>query len=182
MLNIYNIEKSNYVNGNGCRYVIWLQGCNLSCPSCWNKQTWNFKEKLIKSVDEVFFEILDLKDKIEGVTFSGGEPFLQAKELSILAKKIKKETNLSIQIFTGFEKNELIKEDHLNLLKYTDILISGRFDENIKNNNQTLYLLNNLTDIWEFNNTDVEIDIDDDLNIKITGYPTNELIKEIKGT
>ncbi len=180
MLNIYNIEKFNYVNGNGCRYVLWLQGCDLACHSCWNKQTWSFNEKTLLSVDEIFSQILNIKNKIDGVTFSGGEPFLQSKDLSLLAKKIKNETNLSLQIFTGFEKDELINEDQKNLLKYTDILISGRFDENIENNNQKLYLLNNQTDIWEFNNSDVEIEIDDDLNIKITGYPTNELIKELK--
>lgn len=180
MLNIYNIEKSNYVNGNGCRYVLWLQGCNLGCKKCWNKQTWSFKDNILKDINEVFDEINSLNN-IDGITFSGGEPFLQSDELSKLARLIKDNTNLDIQIFTGFKKSELIKESQKELLKYTDILISGRFDDSKDNNNQVLYVLNEDANIWKFNNSDVQIDIDEDSNIKLTGYPTNNLINEIKG-
>ncbi|WP_456480401.1 4Fe-4S single cluster domain-containing protein [Nautilia sp.] len=175
MLNIYHIEKYNYVNGNGCRYVLWLQGCNLGCIGCWNKETWSFKKNILRSVDEVFEEIKEIKDKIDGVTFTGGEPMLQAKELIKLAKKIKK-INLGLQIFTGFETDEL-NETQKELLKYTDVLVSGRFDETKENNNQKVYCFN---EEWIFNNSDVEIDISDDGTIKLTGYPKNNLIKEIK--
>lgn len=180
MLNIYNIETSNYVNGNGCRYVLWVQGCDLKCVGCWNKQTWRFKPNILKSVDEIFLQIKKIKHNIDGVTFSGGEPFLQAKELSELAELIKKNTDLNIQIFSGFAMDELIDKSHIKLLKYTDILVSGRFDNSKYNNNQIVYMLNKDIDIWQFNNSDVEIDINDDMNIKITGYPTDELITEIK--
>lgn len=180
MLNIYNIETSNYVNGNGCRYVLWLQGCDLGCIGCWNQQTWSFKKKILKSADEIFAHIKSLEHKLEGVTFSGGEPFLQAIELYKLAKLIKENTTLNLQIFTGFEKSELIKKESKKLLEYTDILVAGRYDNTKENNNQKVYLLNDKIDIWQFNNSDVEIDIDDDLNIKLTGYPTDKLIKTIK--
>jgi anaerobic ribonucleoside-triphosphate reductase activating protein len=69
---------------------------------------------------------------------------------------------------------------YADLLKYTDILVAGRFDSSKLNNNQKIYLLNNNVDVWEFNNSDVEIEINDDIDIKITGYPTDELISEIK--
>ena len=180
MLNIYNIEKSNEVNGNGKRYVIWVQGCDLACEGCWNQQTWSFENKILKSAEDVFQDIVESLENIDGVTFSGGEPFLQAEELSQLARMIKTETNLSIQIFTGFNKEELVNRHELELLKYTDILIAGRFNEKLSNNNQTLYLLNEDCEMWNFNNSDVEIEIDGDLNLKITGYPTNRLIKDIK--
>jgi len=67
------------------------------------------------------------------------------------------------------------------LLKYTDILVAGRFDNTKKNNNQKVYILNNNVPIWDFNNSDVEIEIDDNNHIKITGYPTSHLINELKG-
>jgi len=175
MLNIYHIEKFNYVNGNGCRYVLWLQGCNLKCKECWNKETWSFKHNILKSVNEVFNEIKKIKDKIDGVTFTGGEPMLQSQELTILAQKIKS-INLSLQIFTGFELEELNRQQK-ELLKYTDILIAGRFDKTKENNNQKVYCFN---ETWVFNNSNVEIDILNDGTIKLSGYPTDNLIKEIK--
>lgn len=180
MLNIYNIETSNYVNGNGTRYVLWVQGCNLGCKGCWNKQTWSFENKNMKSVDEIFNQIKSLESKIDGVTFSGGEPFLQSCELSKLAKLIKGDTNLNIQIFSGFDKKELTKDSQKELLKYTDVLVSGRFNESKINNNQIVHILNGNIEPWVFNNSDVQIDIDEDSNIKLTGYPTNNLINEIK--
>lgn len=181
MLNIYNIEHKNYVNGNGCRYVLWLQGCDLGCVGCWNKPTWSFEDNILKSVDEIFEKIKSLDIQIDGVTFSGGEPFLQAKELSILAQLIKEKTTLDIQIFSGFNKDELTTTEQLKLLKYTDILIAGRFDNTKENNNQTVYILNDKVDIWKFNNENVQIEIDENTDIKITGYPTDGLINEIKG-
>lgn len=181
MLNISNIETSNYVNGNGCRYVLWLQGCNLGCVGCWNKHTWSFEDKILKSVDEIYSQIKSLEDKIDGITFTGGEPFLQSKELVNLAKLIKENTQLDIQIFSGFEKSELDSVEQKQLLKYTDILIAGKYDNTKENNNQILYILNDEIQPWKFNNSDVQIEIDKELNIKLTGYPTNSLINEIKG-
>lgn len=180
MLNIYNIETSNYVNGNGCRYVLWLQGCDLGCIGCWNTETWSFEKNILKTVEEVFEEILNFKDSIDGVTFTGGEPFLQSKELSKLAQLIKENTNLNIQIFSGFRITELQHCSQKSLLDYTDILVSGRYDKNKSNNNQSLYILNKDIVPWEFNNSDVQIDIDENGNIKITGYPTNKFINIIK--
>ena len=181
MLNIYHIETANHVNGNGCRYVLWLQGCDLGCVGCWNQQTWSFEDKTLLTVEEVFAQISSLEHKLDGVTFSGGEPFLQSLELSQLAKRIKDNTTLDLQVFTGFDKDELTETAQSDLLRYTDILVAGRYDHNKENNNQTVYVLNDKVDVWQFNNSDVEIEIDDDLNMKITGYPTNELIKEIEG-
>ena len=141
MLNIYHIETSNHVNGHGNRFVLWLQGCDLGCQGCWNKETWSFEKNILKSVEEVFSEIRKSKN-LDGVTFSGGEPFLQAGELSKLAKKIKTYTNLSLQIFTGFELDELRDQNQKELLEYTDVLVAGRFDSTKKNNNQKVYILN----------------------------------------
>jgi len=181
VLNIHHIETSNYVNGNGCRYVLWVQGCDLGCKGCWNQQTWSFEDNILKSVDEIFAQIKSLEENIDGVTFSGGEPFLQAYELSKLAQLVKEQTNLDIQVFSGFDKAELIKDERLELLKYTDVLVAGRYDNSQYNNNQTVYHLNEKVKTWQFNNMDVEIEIDVNMNIKVTGYPTNKLIDEIKG-
>ncbi len=176
MLNISHIEKNNYVNGNGCRYVIWVQGCKFKCPLCWNKYTWNTKPKKLKNIDEIFNDIRNTSN-IDGITFSGGEPLLQAKELYKLASMIRKETNLGIHIFTGYEQYEKKSNSQKKLLSLADTIVFGRFDTSKPNNNQVV--VNQSQNKWIYNNTDIEIDIDENLNILMTGYPQNKFIEKI---
>jgi len=177
VLNIFNIERNNYVNGNGCRYVIWVQGCKFNCKDCWNKQTWDNRIENFKSIDNIITDILSSKD-IQGVTFTGGEPLLQATQLYNLAKLIKENTKLDIQIFTGFEINEEKSYFQKELLNIADTIIFGRFDKSKPNNNQVV--VNNSSNEWLFNNSDVEIEIDENMNLVITGYPTDKLINKLK--
>jgi len=169
MLNIYNIKKSNFVNGRGNRYVIWLQGCNLGCKGCWNRDSWSFEDNILMSCDELFEDIIKQK-AIEGVTFSGGEPFLQDEKLSQLAKKIKSQTKLSIYVFSGFRLEE-IKESPL--LKYIDTLVAGRYGEQ-----QIVYNFDK--DIWKFDNESIEVEICENGELVVTGYPSDTFLEDLK--
>lgn len=173
MLNVYNIAKSNYVNGNGNRYVIWLQGCNLGCKHCWNKQTWSFNENRIISINEIFQDIQNQKN-LDGLTFTGGEPLLQFEGVFNLAKIIKSETNLSVQIFSGLTYKEIKYSQKSQILKYADVLVLNRFEPSKVNNGQEVVLLNK--ENWVFDNTSVEAEIDENGIIHLTGYPTDALI------
>jgi anaerobic ribonucleoside-triphosphate reductase activating protein len=181
VLNIYNIETSNYVNGNGNRFVIWVQGCDLGCVGCWNQQTWSFEEKKIMTPDSIFEQIKLHYSELDGVTFTGGEPFLQSSDFTKLAYLIKSQLKLPIQVFSGFNLNE-IEDDPAKreLLSLIDILVCGRFDEKKPNNNQTVYHLDKTVEAWQFNNSDVEIEFDENNNMKLTGYPKDSLIRSMK--
>ena len=174
MLNIYHLEKSNYVNGCGNRYVIWVQGCTLGCRGCWNQKTWNRRPNQLVSVESLFADI-QAQEGLDGVTFSGGEPFQQAKELAQLAFLIKTKTLLGLHIFTGFELEELKTDAQKNLMQYTDVLVYGRFDTSKANNNQKVW--NKNMEFWNFNNTDVQIDINEQGDLLLTGYPPDDLIQ-----
>jgi len=66
---------------------------------------------------------------LSGVTFSGGEPLLQAASLVQLAKMIK-ENGLDLAIYTGFTFEEILtvaNHDQLELLSYADTLVDGPF-------------------------------------------------------
>lgn len=179
MLNIHHIEPSNYVNGVGGRYVIWVQGCSLGCVDCWNKQTWSTKEKILMSVDEIFQDISKQKG-IQGVTFSGGEPFSQAEELCKLAELIKQRTDLSLHIFTGFELQELKSYSQKRMAELADTIVYGRFDKSKDNNNQKVIQQLDGHDRWVFNNSDIEVDISKDGSLTVTGYPSTYFISKIK--
>lgn len=130
MLNLYKIINNTEVEGPGKRFCIWLQGCKKHCPDCWAKATWEFGIGQNYTIEELFCLIKQEKN-IEGVTFLGGEPFEQAQELSILARKVK-EVGLSVVCFTGYTLEELQRKNSTyidNLLGNIDLLVDGGFEK-----------------------------------------------------
>lgn len=119
------------VDGPGIRYVLFMQGCPHDCEGCHNPQTHSINAGREVSVNDI---LSDIKSNpfLTGVTFSGGEPFLQAKELIPLAKAIKEDLKLNLIIYSGWTFEELIENANshsevLELLSYGDILVDGRF-------------------------------------------------------
>ena len=91
---VHSVESFGTVDGPGIRYVLFLQGCNLKCKYCHNRDTWDIHGGSFKSLDEIFEKILKYKNYIcrgGGVTITGGEPLLQFEFLIELFKKLKKE-------------------------------------------------------------------------------------------
>ena len=181
-MNIAHIEETSLIYGPGIRFVIWVQGCSIHCKGCWNKEMWSFKTKSQYSIEKLISKIKETKN-IEGVTFLGGEPFDQYKELLLLVKEINK-INLSIVLYTGYEIFELKQCDKTEIFNYIDILISGRFIENFKtmqggligsSNQDIIFFSNKYTtkDIPDFNEN--EISIEDNGKVIIYGYETNDL-------
>lgn len=120
---IHSIETFGTVDGPGIRFVTFLQGCNLECKYCHNRDTWNINDGKYISVDELFENILKYKPYIMpkgGFTASGGEPLLQPYFLISLFKKLKKE-NIHTAIDTSgmIEITDTIKE----LLSLTDLVL-----------------------------------------------------------
>jgi anaerobic ribonucleoside-triphosphate reductase activating protein len=104
---IHSSISSSTVNGPGRRAVLWFQGCTLKCPGCWNPDTHHFDKQREKSVEDVVRWILSCEE-IEGVTFSGGEPFQQAESLYDLCSALKAaRPTLSLGVFSGYSIREL---------------------------------------------------------------------------
>ncbi|MCX5936317.1 MAG: 4Fe-4S single cluster domain-containing protein, partial [Pseudanabaena sp. LacPavin_0818_WC45_MAG_42_6] len=104
-LNIMGYLNRSEVNGPGCRAVVWVQGCWRECPDCFNPASWSLAVNQLVSVEELAERILS-EPVNQGVTFSGGEPFLQAPALAALAKQIKT-AGLNVMSFTGYTLSEL---------------------------------------------------------------------------
>lgn len=129
LINIGKISKKSEVLGPGKRYVIWVQGCIFRCEGCYNTEYQPLIENQIMDTEDIIKDILEEKENIEGVTFLGGEPLLQAKQLAEIAYVCKK-NNLSTLCYTGFENREILELNNENinkLLKYTDVLIDGKY-------------------------------------------------------
>ena len=120
--NINSIETMGLVDGPGIRFVVFLQGCNLRCAYCHNPETWQ-KEKLCQKYTpkELIAKILRYKNyygKTGGVTFSGGEPLLQADFLLECLKLCKKNN-----IHTAIDTAGVGYGEYKEILKYTDLII-----------------------------------------------------------
>ena len=128
-LRIAGTVNDSIVDGPGIRFTIFVQGCPHNCKGCHNPQTHDFNGGIIIST-EVLLEKIKGNPLLDGVTFSGGEPFCQAQALASLGKEIKK-LGLNIVTYTGYTFEKLFESRDQNnwdeLLKVTDILIYGPF-------------------------------------------------------
>lgn len=132
-LQVAGFLDNTTVNGRGIRSVVFVSGCMHNCIGCQNKAMQSFDYGETIDVDTVLKRIKDNIPLIKGVTFSGGEPFEQAKELAELAKNIKYE-NLDIWCYTGYIFEELLNskdKDKLDLLKKLDVLVDGKFNKEL---------------------------------------------------
>lgn len=125
-INIHAVLESSSVNGPGERLVVFFQGCSFRCRGCFNPDTHSFKVRELYSPKEVLERYL--KKDVEGLTVSGGEPFLQPKGLARLLDAARSR-GLSTLVYTGFTYEELLERpDCAPCLKNIDVLVAGRFD------------------------------------------------------
>lgn len=122
------------LNGDGLRVVLWTAGCPHKCSGCHNPVTWDENGGLVFDSDakNELFSVLG-KPYISGLTLSGGDPLLPSNrtELTELIKEIKsKFPNKTIWLYTGYLWKE-VKD--LELIKYIDVLVDGRFLQNLRN-------------------------------------------------
>lgn len=181
MINVAKTLKKSRCNGHGARFVIWVQGCNKRCIGCFNPDYQQHTENVLMSVKTLLSEVLAVSG-IDGITISGGEPFLQAKELSELAKAVQAE-GLSVLIFTGYSEKELnnaIAEDVRALIDNSDMIIAGVYDPlypseipMIGSSNQVVMnLTGRLPDPHDDNIPRVEV-ICEGKSISLSGFPTD---------
>lgn len=120
--------KDSIVDGPGLRYTLFTQGCPHNCKGCHNPETHNFNGGKVENSEDIFEDIL-LDKGIRGVTFSGGDPFLQAEKLLPLAKQIK-EYGFELAAYSGWTFEQLYSNCvpcSRELLNYIDVLIDGKF-------------------------------------------------------
>ena len=123
MLRIHSFESLGTFDGPGIRLVVFMQGCNFGCLYCANPDTIPIGKggKLIENA-EILRRAVSEKPffgKRGGITFSGGEPTIQAKELIPLCRELKKEgihIVLDSNVLTPFLFSKAMNLDAFSIL------------------------------------------------------------------
>jgi anaerobic ribonucleoside-triphosphate reductase activating protein len=195
LLRIHSKIESSMVNGPGRRAVIWVQGCSLACPGCWNPDTHSAHGGRDFELAEILEWIQPLwsASAISGLTVSGGEPLEQAAALETLVTELRKEIpGLSVGLFSGYTERELARghfksgdlratqraKSWQNIRTCLDFAVLGRFNKGlpsslplVSSSNQELVLISSRYTIEEFGDQSVEITIDANGLTQITGFP-----------
>ena len=189
LLNVAECITCTAVEGPGNRFALWVQGCVIRCRGCCNPHFLDLTPRRLIDSSEATSLIAKarLDHGIEGVTFLGGEPMLQARGLSDVAKAAQR-LGLSVMVFTGYRIEEL---DGMRLpgvpelLAATDLLVDGPYvaemPESSRNwigsSNQRVHYL---TERYEPSiETDpafgcgIELRVQKDATIKLNGWPVD---------
>lgn len=134
-LNLASRLPCTEAEGPGRRAALWVQGCNKRCRGCCNPSYLQLDERELVAATSVlgWLEKAHHEYDLEGITFLGGEPMLQAKGLAVVAQGAQS-LGLSVMVFSGYTKAELevLKlPGSVQLLQYTDVLVDGPYDANI---------------------------------------------------
>jgi len=132
------LQYDSIVDGEGIRTVIWTQGCPHNCPSCHNPETHDFNGGILMDINDIKKELSSNKNQ-DGITLSGGDPFVQPEACYEIANYAK-ELGLNVWCYTGFTFEEIINMSKKNaiykkLLENIDVLIDGKFILQLKNFN-----------------------------------------------
>ena len=148
MLNIYNFIESTKTLGPFNRFALWTQGCSFTCLGCMTPNSQSFDSGENISIRKIVDTILKVPN-IEGITISGGEPFLQAEALWHLIEQLKGKNDLGVIVYTGFTLEQLKEKNDKNInlfLENIDILIDGLYNDKLNDgvslrgsSNQNIY-------------------------------------------
>ena len=132
-MNYHKITKFDVDNGQGIRTVLWVSGCSHNCYQCHNPQTHDVNSGILFD-NSAMTELLNSLnyEYVKGITFSGGDPLHinNRKTIAEISYKIKElYPNKDQWLYTGYTFEQILKSKEMtDVIKYTDVLIDGRFE------------------------------------------------------
>ena len=131
MIRIAGVIRESIVDGKGLRFTLFTQGCPHGCKGCHNPETHDINGGYDISAEKVIAEF-NKNPLLAGITFSGGEPFLQADKLIPIAEAVTAKGK-NCWVYSGWTFEELMEKNDENinkLLSLCDVLVDGKYIEN----------------------------------------------------
>ena len=125
---VSGIVNDSIVDGYGLRLAVFMQGCPHGCPGCHNPETWAAQGGRAADTDEVV-ALLHKNPLLDGLTLSGGEPFMQPEAALVMAQAAKAR-GLNVWAYTGYTLEQLkamARPAVQQLLALIDVLVDGPF-------------------------------------------------------
>ncbi len=191
-INIYMKQAVTEALGPGKRYALWVQGCERRCKGCISPDSRSFNKGDRIDTATLVEEIIQTEN-IEGITISGGEPFLQAEALCEVIECIKAVKDYGVMIYTGnsYEKLSSSTDKYIKkLLSFTDVLIDGEYIEELNDgkslrgsSNQRVFFLTARyqadKEIFGKAGRNVELYIQNG-RARMVGIPSKEILEKLR--
>ena len=125
------IENGTIVDGLGYRLSVYFSGCIHKCEGCHNPSSWNCNNgyEFTEEIQNKIIKELNNNPLLDGITLTGGDPLFH-NDIVEFTKKIKRETDKTIWVYTGYTFENMpdkIKE----ILSYIDVLVDGKFEKSL---------------------------------------------------
>ncbi|GIP47738.1 Pyruvate formate-lyase 1-activating enzyme [compost metagenome] len=127
---VHEVSRASLVNGPGTRAVVWVQGCSIGCPGCFNPETHaahsdsdggSDPEELGKSLGHL---------AVDGLTVSGGEPLEQPEAVAALIEAFRKVNPGTVLIFSGLSPKRIFASPEARqTILLTDAVLAGPYVE-----------------------------------------------------
>lgn len=128
IVRVAGIVQNSIVDGVGLRMAVFFQGCNHKCKGCHNPHTWDVNGGYLTTTSDILQEYKE-DPLLDGLTLTGGEPFLQPAAAVVLAAGAKRH-NGNVWCYTGFTYEQVKTSQDPNvqeLLSLVDVLVDGPF-------------------------------------------------------
>ena len=138
------IKRTDIANGEGVRVSLFVSGCRIHCPGCFNTKTWDFQfgKVFTKDTEEEILSYLE-PEYISGLTVLGGEPFEEENQrvLAPFLHRVRENyPKKTIWCYTGYVYDvDILPEDgkrHFDctpdMLSCIDVLVDGPFVQELK--------------------------------------------------
>lgn len=142
-MNYADIKEFDVANGTGVRVSLFVSGCNHHCKGCFNEVAWDFNYGKVFTKADADRILESLKpDYIQGLSLLGGEPLEYSNQqglLPLLRRFDEMYPDKNVWCYTGFDFERDIQEKMMvvwpetrELISYIDILVDGKFEEDLK--------------------------------------------------
>ena len=190
-IRLHNIVMHTKVLGPGIRTAIWFQGCKRECAGCMSPASRPLDGGRIVDADDVINAVIGEKNNIEGITVSGGEPFLQVDGLCYLLEAIRERTKLGVIIYSGFTMGQLRAMKSVKIDKIidglADLIIDGEYVDELNDglalrgsSNQKLNFIreryNGCRDLYESHKRDAEV-FASEKDLFFVGIPSKDTLE-----